>query len=509
MKLPCISLTITIRRFGIMLGQFDVYNDIQARTGGEIYIGVVGPVRAGKSTFIRRFMDLLVIPNIEDVHSRERAIDELPQAAAGRTIMTTEPKFIPKEAAEITIGENSKVKIRLIDCVGYMVDGATGHIEDGHERMVKTPWFEEDIPFTQAAEIGTKKVINDHSTIGIVVTTDGSFGELPRLSYMAPEEKTITELKQLGKPFIVLLNTIKPYSTETIKLAEDMSQYYDVPVMPVNAEQLKKDDITRIMENILSVFPVTQLDFYLPKWVETLPADHWLKQDLIESVRSVFSNISEIKDAKIQNFNTDSKYVKRFKIDNVNMQDGTVSVTVDFDDVYYYQILSDMIGVPISDEYQLISTLRELAAKKAEFERVSYAANQVRTKGYGIVSPQKEEIRIYEPEIMKHGSKYGVKIKASGPSIHMIKADIITEVAPIVGSEEQAKDLINYINSNAMENPDGIWETNIFGKTVRQLVEDGIASKMSKLTDESQMKLQETMQKIINDSNGGLICIII
>jgi stage IV sporulation protein A len=307
-----------------MLGQFDVYNDIQARTGGEIYIGVVGPVRTGKSTFIKRFMDLLVIPNIEDVHSRERAIDELPQAAAGRTIMTTEPKFIPKEAAEITFDDDTKVKIRLIDCVGYMVDGAAGHIEDQHERMVRTPWYDYEIPFTQAAEIGTRKVINDHSTIGIVVTTDGSFGDLPRSNYLAPEEKTISELKHLGKPFIVLLNTSKPYSMETIKLAEDMSQYYDVPVMPVNAEQLKKDDITHIMENILSVFPITELDFYMPKWSEMLPYDHWLKVDLLAAVKSLFQNISQIKDAKAQNFNTDSKYVKRFKIDKVNMQDGTV-----------------------------------------------------------------------------------------------------------------------------------------------------------------------------------------
>lgn len=492
-----------------MLGQFDVYNDIQARTGGEIYIGVVGPVRTGKSTFIKRFMDLLVIPNIEDVHSRERAIDELPQAAAGRTIMTTEPKFIPKEAAEITFDDDKKVKIRLIDCVGYMVDGAAGHIEDQHERMVKTPWYDYEIPFTQAAEIGTKKVINDHSTIGIVVTTDGSFGELPRLSYMAPEEKTISELKHLGKPFIVLLNTSKPYSMETMKLADDMSQYYDVPVMPVNAEQLKKDDITKIMETIVSVFPITEMDFFMPKWAEMLPADHWLKVDLIDSVKTLFQNVSQVKDAKAQNMDTDSNYVKKFKIDNVDMQNGTVAVNVDFDDKYYYQILSDLIGEPINGEYQLISTLKDLAAKKTEFEKVSSAASQVKAKGYGIVSPRKEEIRIEDPELMKHGSKYGVKIKATGPSIHMIKADIVTEVAPIVGTEEQAKDLINYITTNAKENPEGIWETNIFGKTVRQLVDDGITSKMNKLTDDSQLKLQETMQRIINDSNGGLICIII
>ncbi len=492
-----------------MLGQFDVYNDIQARTGGEIYIGVVGPVRTGKSTFIKRFMDLLVIPGIEDVHSRERAIDELPQSAAGKTIMTTEPKFIPKEAAEITFDDETKVKIRLIDCVGYMVDGASGHIEDQRERMVKTPWYNYEIPFTQAAEIGTKKVINDHSTIGIVVTTDGSFGELPRASYEVPEQKTIEELKNIGKPFIVLLNTNKPYSVDTIKIAEEMNHDYNVPVLPVNAEQLKKDDITKIMENILSVFPVTEISFYLPKWVEMLPTDHWLKKDLIACVRNLFQNITQVKDAKTQNFNNDSQYVKRFKIDKVNMQDGTVGVNVEFDDMYYYQILSDLIGVPIADEYQLISILKDLAGKKSEFEKVSYATDQVRAKGYGIVSPLKEEIVIEEPEIMKHGNKYGVKIKATAPSIHMIKADILTEVAPIVGTEEQAKDLMGYISANAKENPEGIWETNIFGKTVRQLVDEGINSKISKLTDDSQLKLQDTMQRIINESNGGLICIII
>ncbi len=492
-----------------MLGQFDVYNDIQARTGGEIYIGVVGPVRTGKSTFIKRFMDLLVIPNIEDVHSKERAIDELPQAAAGRTIMTTEPKFIPKEAAKITLDDKTDVKIRLIDCVGYMVEGASGHIESDHERLVKTPWFDHEIPFTQAAEIGTKKVINDHSTIGIVVTTDGSFGELPRENYLIPEKRTIEELKRLGKPFIVLLNTNKPYSNDTIKIAEEISAQNDVTVLPVNAEQLKRDDITRIMENVLSVFPITEIDFFMPKWAEMLPSDHWLKVDLLASVKNLFNNLTQIKDAREQNLVTDSEYVKRFKVDKVDMQNGTVQVDVEFDDMYYYKILSDLIGVPISGEYQLISTLRELAAKKAEFEKVSYAVEQVRAKGYGVVSPVKEEIKIEEPEVLKHGNKYGVKIKATAPSIHLIKADILTEVAPIVGTEEQAKDLINYITENAKENPEGIWETNIFGKTIRQLVDDGINTKINKLTDESQMKLQETMQKIINDSNGGLICIII
>lgn len=492
-----------------MLGQFDVYNDIQARTGGEIYIGVVGPVRTGKSTFIKRFMDLLVIPGIEDVHSKERAIDELPQAAAGKTIMTTEPKFIPKEAAEISLSDEAKVKIRLIDCVGYMVDGASGHIENQHERMVKTPWFDHEIPFTQAAELGTKKVINDHSTIGIVITTDGSFGEIPRNNYMIPEERTIEELKRLGKPFIVLLNTNKPYSNDTLSIAEEIGQKFDVTVIPVNCEQLKKEDIHNIMENILSVFPITEINFYMPKWAEMLPPDHWLKEDLISSVKVMFQNISRVKDANPDNFSSGSEYVKRFKIDKVDMQNGAVTVNVEFDDEYYYKILSDLIGVPITGEYQLISTIKELAAKRSEFEMVSEAVKQVKSKGYGIVSPLKDEITIEEPEVMKHGSKYGVKIKANAPSIHLIRAEIMTEVAPIVGSEEQAKDLITYINENALVNPDGIWETNIFGKSIRQLVDDGINSKINKLTDESQLKLQETMQKIINDSNGGLICIII
>ena len=492
-----------------MLGQFDVYNDIQARTGGEIYIGVVGPVRTGKSTFIKRFMDLLVIPNIEDVHSKERAIDELPQAAAGKTIMTTEPKFIPKEAAKISIDENTDAKIRLIDCVGYMVDGASGHIENDQERLVRTPWYDHEIPFTQAAELGTKKVINDHSTIGIVVTTDGSFGELPRGSYKAPEEKTIAELKNLGKPFIVLLNTNKPYSNDTLSIANEIAEKHDVTVMPINAEQLKKEDVTRIMENILSVFPITEIDFYLPKWAEMLAENHWLKVDLLESVKTLLNTITQVKDAKANNLETDSQYIKQFKINKVDTQNGTVSVNVEFDDEYYYKILSDLIGVPITGEYQLISTLRELAARKTEFESVSEAVNQVRAKGYGVVSPAKEEIIIENPEILKHGNKYGVKLKATAPSIHLIKADILTEVAPIVGTEEQAKDLINYINENTQNNPEGIWETNIFGKTIRQLVDDGINAKVNKLTDDSQIKLQETMEKIINDSNGGLICIII
>ncbi len=492
-----------------MLEQFDIYNDIKARTGGDIYIGVVGPVRTGKSTFIKRFMDMLVIPNIEDVHSKERAKDELPQSAAGKTIMTTEPKFIPKEAANIKISEDVDVNIRMIDCVGYMVEGAVGHIENDQERLVKTPWFDYEIPFTQAAEIGTKKVINDHSTIGIVITSDGSFGDLKRENYMAPEEKTISELKKLGKPFILLLNTEKPYSDEAVKLSQELSDKYAVTTMPVNCEQLKRDDITKIMSKVLYEFPVSEMDFYIPKWIEMLPCDHWLKSELINKIKEIIKKIGTIKDVCPENLENDSQYIKKIKIDKINMSNGCVGMDVQFDDSYYFKILSDLIGTEIEGEYQLISILKELATLKNEYSKVSGAMDEVKGKGYGVVTPMQNEITIEEPQIIKHGNKYGVKIKAGAPSVHMIKANIETEIAPIVGTQEQAEDLIQYIKENTKDNPEGIWDTNIFGKSIKQLVDDGIRTKVSKMTDESQLKLQETLQKVINDSNGGLVCIII
>lgn len=491
------------------MDEFNVYKDIQARTGGEIYIGVVGPVRTGKSTFIKRFMDLLVIPNMDDVHSKERAIDELPQSAAGKTIMTTEPKFIPKDAAQIMLNEDTKVNIRLIDCVGYMVDGASGHIENEQERMVKTPWFDYEIPFSQAAELGTQKVINEHSTIGFVITTDGSFGEIPRENYEQAEEKTIKELKSIGKPFVVLLNTNRPYSEEAKAVADEIANKHNVMVLPINCEQLRKEDITRIMENMLSVFPITQIDFFLPKWFEMLQIQHPIKQDFMKAAKDILKNLTMIKDVTRENLTTESQYVKKLKLDQISMKDGAVKVTVDFDDKYYYEILSNLVGVPIMGEYQLISTLRKLAEKKSEYEKVGNACDEVRYKGYGVVTPSLEEIAVEEPQVIKHGSKYGVKIRASAPSIHMIKANIETEIAPIVGSEQQAEDLISYINENAQNSPEGIWDTNIFGKSIQQLVEEGMKNKVNKLTDESQVKLQETIQKAINDSNGGLVCIII
>ena len=491
------------------MDNFNVYKDIQARTGGEIYIGVVGPVRTGKSTFIKRFMELLVLPAMEDEHMRSLSRDELPQSAAGKTIMTTEPKFIPKEAARITLTDGIEAKVRLIDCVGFMAEGAAGHIENGEERLVKTPWFDQEIPFTQAAEIGTRKVIGVHSTIGIVVTADGSFGEIKRQGYIGAENRTIEELKNLGKPFVVLLNSARPYSDETARLAKEMSSNYGVSVLPVNCEQLKKDDIYHILEKVLKEFPVTQLDFHIPKWLEILPATHWLKAQVIQRAKNLLKEVNHMKDvaAKLEEQKADG--IRSMNIRQMRMSDGRVSIQVEMDDGYYYQILSDLTGIPIEGEYQLLRTLGNLAAMQKEYEQVKNALSQVRMKGYGVVMPERSEIVLDEPQVIKHGNKYGVKMKAEAPSINMIKAHIETEIAPIVGSEQQAMDLIAYIKENARDNEDGVWNTNIFGKSIEQIVEDGIQAKISQMTEDCQMKLQDTLQKIINDSNGGMICIII
>lgn len=491
------------------MDNFNVYKDIKARTNGEIYLGVVGPVRTGKSTFIKRFMELMVLPGIEEEHRKNRTRDELPQSATGKTIMTTEPKFIPKEAAEILLGDGIQAKIRLIDCVGFMVEGATGHIENDAERLVKTPWFDYEIPFTKAAEIGTRKVINDHSTIGVVVTTDGSFGELKRSNYIAAEERTVQELKNLGKPFLLLLNSMKPYSDETITLAQELTDKYQVTVMPVNCEQLKKEDVHHILERVLKEFPVTEMDFYIPKWLEILPTTHWLKAQVIQAAKEVIKKVSHMKDVTNELLSSPTETIRGMKIQHMEMADGSVSVGVEVDDSFYYQILSDYVGIPIDGEYQLMQTLSNLAKMQSEYEKVQNAMSQVRLKGYGVVTPERSEIILDEPQVIRHGNKYGVKMKAEAPSINLIKAHIETEIAPIVGSEQQAEDLIAYIKQNAKESDDGIWNTNIFGKSIEQIVEDGIQAKVSQLTEDCQMKLQDTLQKIINDSNGGMICIII
>lgn len=487
---------------------YDLYKDIQLRTGGEIYLGVVGPVRTGKSTFIKRFMNLLVLPYMDDENEKERAQDEMPQSAGGKTITTTEPKFIPKEAAHIKLGTDIEVNVRLIDCVGYMVEGATGHMEKEQERMVKTPWSVEEIPFTKAAEIGTRKVIKDHSTIGVVVTCDGTFGDLLRDSFLEAEERTIKELQMLGKPFIVLLNSAKPYAEETRQLADEISEKYQVTVMPVNCEQLKREDINRIMESILYEFPLTMIEFYMPKWVEMLPCDHKMKKEIISKLKQLMDGLNHVKDITTNPFVLESEYIKKCKLDGVNMSDGCVRIVLDVDDSYYYEMLSDLVGESIESEYQLLAILKEMAKMKKEYMKVLHALEAVRYKGYGVVMPDREEIVLEKPELIRQGNKFGVKIKAESPSIHMIKASIETEISPIVGTEEQARDLIQYI-SDTGTSEEGIWETNIFGKTVEQLVNDGITGKISMIGEESQIKLQETMQKIVNDSNGGMVCIII
>ena len=495
-------------RGGTAMENHKLYEDIAQRTQGDIYIGVVGPVRTGKSTFIKRFMDLLVLPKMEDEHSRQRTKDELPQSASGRTIMTTEPKFVPKDAAEIKLTEDIAVKIRLIDCVGFMVNGASGHMENEEERMVKTPWFEYEIPFTKAAGMGTQKVIRDHSTIGIVITTDGSICDLKREAYLEAEERTIKELQSIGKPFIVLVNSKKPYSAEAKQVAEEVQNKYQVTTMTVNCEQLREEDIHRIMQNVLLEFPISEVQFYIPKWVEMLPRDHKIKVDLIHYLRELLNQLSEIKDASNGVEVNGSEYMGELKVDQIEMDTGCVKIQIPFAEKYYYEMLTDMTGMNINGEYELIRMMKELAELKQEYEEVKDAMHSVKMRGYGVVRPNRDEIRLEEPSIIKQGSKYGVKIHSEAPSIHMIRANIETEIAPIVGSEQQANDLVNYIKENS-QTDEGIWSTNIFGKTIEELVTDGMKNKIAMINDESQQKLQDTMQKIVNDSNGGMVCIII
>ncbi len=400
---------------------FDLYKDIAERTGGDIYIGVVGPVRTGKSTFIKRFMEQLVIPNIENSYSKDRTKDELPQSSAGRTIMTTEPKFVPNEAVEIKLDNTCSFKVRMIDCVGYLVPGANGHLEDGEPRMVNTPWVEEKIPFAQAAEIGTKKVITDHSTIGVVITTDGSITDISREDYIEPEERVINELRELNKPFVMVLNTTKPYAPETEELRTKLSDKYKVPVVAVNCAQLKAEDINNIMERALYEFPIRELRINFPKWIETLANDHWLKQNLIKTVMTVVSDITKLREIKDSVVNIESnEHIKKAYIDNIYLGEGAANVEVAVDDTLFYRILSETTGMDINGEYQLISTIKVLAEAKKEYDKVKFALEEVNRKGYGIVTPALDEMKLDVPVIVKHGSKFGVKLKASAPSIQMI-----------------------------------------------------------------------------------------
>lgn len=486
---------------------YQVYRDIQARTGGDIYIGVVGPVRTGKSTFIRRFMELMALPYMEE-KKQEELRDSLPLSGSGKIITTVEPKFVPKEAVSVKLGQDLNVRVKLIDCVGFLVKDASGHLEEGRERMVKTPWIDHDIPFHDAAQIGTEKVISQHSTIALVITSDGSFGEIPRENFLEAEEHAIESLKKQKKPFLLLVNSQVPYKEETGQLVKSLQEKYGVTAVSANCEQLRKEDVSRILEKILYEFPISEIQFFVPKWVEMLPVEHELKKQLLGQIYSLMTKIRHIRDITREALVLEGDFVQDVLLDEISLADGIVRVRIQIHDACYYRILSELSGVSIESEYELIHTVKELAAMKEQYVKVRAALEAVRGCGYGVVVPELSEITLAEPEVIRQGNKFGVKIKSKSPSIHMIKANIETEIAPIVGTEEQAKDLISYIGQSEARG-ESIWETNIFGKSIEQLVEDGIRSKIAVISEESQMKLQDTMQKIVNDSKGGLVCIII
>lgn len=489
---------------------FEIYQDIKNRTDGDIYIGVVGPVRTGKSTFIKKFMELLVLPNIDNNYKRERAIDELPQSAGGRTIMTTEPKFIPNEAIEISLNDNVKMRTRLVDCVGYLVNNALGYLEEDTPRMVKTPWSDTEMPFETAAELGTKKVIVEHSTVGIVITTDGTITDIPREDYEEPEERVINELKDLNKPFIILMNCQNPRDDYSLNLANQMEEKYQTPVMPINCENLNLEDINEIFSKLLYEFMIDKINIRFPKWINGLENGNDLKCSLFDKVKETFEHTKRLKDVgdnypKLE----ECEEIKKVSVDEINLGNGVVTIAIDLQDSLFYNTLTELTGVEIKNEGELFSCITSLASAKKEYDKMAYALHEVNEKGYGIVSPGIDDLILEEPEIVKQGQKYGVKLKAKAPSIHMIKIDTETEVSPIVGSEKQSEDLVKYLLSEFESDPKKIWESNIFGKSLHELVNEGLQNKLAKMPEDAQGKLQETLQRIVNEGSGGLICIIL
>ncbi len=488
----------------------DIYNDIAERTDGDIYIGVVGPVRTGKSTFIKRFMELLVLPNIKDTFRKERANDELPQCGAGKTIMTTEPKFVPSKAVKLTLNDNINFKVRMVDCVGYLVKGALGHEENEMPRMVTTPWYEKEIPFEEAAEIGTRKVITDHSTLGIVVTTDGSITDIERPNYIKAEERVIKELRELEKPFVIVLNSKHPKLDSTIALRESLEEKYGVPVVASDCLNMNMEDMNEIMQKVLLEFPIKEININLPGWIDGLAQDHWIKNSILNSVKDIVGNIQRLSETynALQVFD-ESELIKETKLKEINLGEGVVNIEMSVDDDLFFKVINELTGYEIDGDHQILGLITKLSRAKKKYDKVEHALNDVKENGYGIVYPSIEELELLEPETFKEGNRFGVKLKANAPSLHLIRADINTEVSPIIGTEKQSEEFVNYLLDEFRTDPSQIWESNMFGKSLHDLVKEQLKGKLSNMPQDARSKIQRTLQRIVNEGSGGLICIII
>ena len=492
------------------MAEYSIYKNIAERTGGDIYIGVVGPVRTGKSTFIKRFMESLVLPNIEDNYFKERARDEMPQSAAGKTVMTTEPKFVPDDAVTITLDNNISLQVKMIDCVGYVVPEALGTIENGQPRMVHTPWQEEPLPFVEAAEMGTEKVIKEHSTIGMLVTSDGSIGEISRESFVPAEERIVSELKEIGKPFAIVLNSSHPEAEASVALAYELESKYQVPVALVSCIDLDANDIQHILELVLYEFPVADIHISVPEWISALPTNHRIRLSVHNSICECAEHVRKVGDIKNAFVKlSENEYVQGVAIETIDLGQGRAKIKASFSNELYYSVLSELTGFEIENEQALIALLKELSAQKSTFDRVSEALSMAEEKGYGIVMPSIDELRLEEPEIVKQSGGYGVRLCASAQSIHLIRANIETEINPIVGTEQQSEELIKYLLKEFEEEPGRIWESNVFGKSLYELVNEGLHSKLEHMPEDSRTKLSETLERIINEGSGGLICIIL
>lgn len=488
----------------------NIYEDIAKRTQGDIYIGVVGPVRTGKSTFIRKFMENLVLPNIENEYKRERTQDEIPQSGSGKTIMTVEPKFVPADGVEIKIKDTVSLKVRMVDCVGYIVDGALGHEEEGKQRLVSTPWSQEAMTFEKAAEIGTKKVIRDHSTLGIVVLTDGSVTGIDRSSYLSAEERVISELKSLNKPFAVVLNTLDPYSESTELLRSELEEKYDVPIVPLNVLAMDEEDIENVMETVLYDFPLNEIRINLPKWVEGLERNHWIKNNIISTLKQSIAEIGKLRDVDsiVQGF-SELEFLEDTEVDNVELGEGVISIDLAAKQDLFYNVLEEKSGFKIDGDHQLLNLVTKLSRVKNEYDKIESALYDAKTKGYGVVAPSLDELSLEEPEIIKQGKQYGIKLRANAPSLHIIKADISTEVSPIVGNQTQGEEMIKYLLDEFEQNPSELWESNMFGKSLNDLVKEQLQSKLYTMPEEIRVKIQKTLQKIINEGSMNIITILL